>query len=111
MPSIEIVAVGQTQPVEVGSLPFAVSADARLKSHRSPSPRFQEDFDRVSGIIYHLGNPTLKGDSARRCVFAYMLLSEESKEVEADFLEFAPRFRSAAEAMLAELMTDSPSNS
>jgi hypothetical protein len=108
MPSIEIIAVGQSRPIEVDGYPFAVVADAELHSHRSPHPRFQEDFDRVSGIMYHLGNPSLKGDSAGRCFFAYKLLSEESKKVEADFLEFASAFRPAAESMLAELIAESP---
>jgi hypothetical protein len=109
MPSIEIVAVGQLRPIEVNGFPFAVVADTKLKSHRSPRPRFQEDFDRMSGIMYHLGNPSLKGDSAGRCFFAYKLLSDESKNGEADFLEFSTTFRSAAETMLAELIVDSPS--
>jgi hypothetical protein len=108
MPSIEIVAVGQSRPIEVGRFPFAVVADAKLKSHRLPHPRFQEDFDRVSGIMYHLGNPSLKDDSAGRCFFAYKLLSEESKKVDADFLEFGASFRSAAESMLAEMIASSP---
>jgi hypothetical protein len=108
MPSIEIVAVGQSRPIEVDGFPFAVAADTQLKSHRSPQPRFQEDFDRVSGVMYHLGNPSLKGDSEGRCFFAYKLLSEESKRVDADFLEFDPALRSAAESMLAELITASP---
>lgn len=108
MPSIEIVAVGQPRPIEVDGFPFAVVADAKLKSHRSPHPRFQEDFDRVSGIMYHLGNPSLKDDRAGRCFFAYDLLSEESRKVEADYLEFAPAFRPAAETMLAELIAGSP---
>ncbi len=108
MPSIEIVAVGQSRPIEVDRFPFAVAADAKLKSHRSPHPRFQEDFDRLSGIMYHLGNPCLKDDSAGRCFFAYKLLSEQSKKVEADFLEFAPDFKPAAETMFAELIAESP---
>jgi hypothetical protein len=108
MPSIEIVAVGQSRPIEVGAFAFAVLADTKLKSHRWPNPRFQDDFDRVSGIIYHLGNPSLKDDSVGRCFFAYKLLSEASKKINADFLEFAPAFRSAAEAMLAELIAASP---
>lgn len=108
MPSIEIVAVRQSQPIKVDGFPFAVVADAKLRSHRSPHPRFQDDFDRASGIMYHLGNPTLKSDSAGRCFFAYDLLSEQSKKAEADFLEFAPEFRPAAEMMLAELIAESP---
>ena len=108
MPSIEVLAVGQSRPVEVDGFPFAVAADAKLKSHRSPHPRFQDDFDSVSGIMYHLGNPSLKDNSDGRCFFAYKLLSEESKKVEADFLEFAPEFRPAVEMLLAKLIAESP---
>src|SRR6516164_7692799 len=108
MPSIEVVAVGQSRPIEVDGFPFAVVADAKLRSLRSPHSRFQEDFGRLSGVMYHLGNPSLKEDSAGRCFFAYELLSEGSKNVEADFLEFAPEFRPAAESMLAELIAVSP---
>ena len=109
MPSIEIVAIGQLRPIKVDGFPFAVVADAKLKSHRSPRPRFQEDFDRLSGIIYHLGNPNLKDNRDGRCFFAYKLLSSESKRVKTDFLEFAAEFRPAAETMLAELIAESPS--
>jgi hypothetical protein len=108
MPSIEIVAVGQSRPIKVDGFPFAVAVDAKLKSHRSPHSRFQEDFDHVSGIMYHLGNPSLKDESAGRCFFAYKLLSDESKEVEAEFLELASPFRRAAEMMLVELIAQSP---
>ena len=108
MPSIEIVAIGQSRPIAVDGFPFPVVADEKLKSHRSPRARFQGDFDRLAGVMYHLGNPSLRDDSAGRCFFAYDLLSERSKEVEADFLEFAPAFRSAVETMLAKLVADSP---
>jgi hypothetical protein len=109
MPSIEIIAIGQYQPIEVDTFPFAVRADMTLKSHRSPRPRFQEDFDRASGIIYHLGNPGLKGDRAGRCFFAYNLLSAQSKKYGGGFLEFAAEFRHAAERLLTDLIADSPS--
>jgi hypothetical protein len=108
MPSIEIIAIGQSRPIEVGGFPFAVVADGALRSYRGPQARFQEDFDRVSGIIYHLGNPSLKQDSAGRVYFAYKLLGEASRKVEADFLEFASPFRPAAERLLAELVAASP---
>jgi hypothetical protein len=107
MPSIEIVAVDQSRPAEVDGLPFAVLPDATLRSHRS-HPRFQTDFDRVRGVLYHLGNPDLKTDHVGRCYFAYKLLSPESKKVEATFLEFAAEYRAAAEALLAGLLSDSP---
>ena len=109
MPSIEIVAVGQSTPIETRAFPFAVLADAKLVSHRSPSPRFQADFNRTSGIIYHLGNPNLKTDTGGRCFFASQLLSEESKNA-AEFLAFDSPFRSAVEVMMAELIANSPTS-
>ena len=108
MPSIEIIAVGQSRPIEVEGFPFAVVVDPQLKSHRTPHARFQKDFDNVSGIAYHLGNPDLKDANAGSCFFAYDLLSEESKRVDADFLEFAALFRSAAESLLVTLIAGSP---
>ena len=96
MPSIEIVAVGQSEPIEVDDLPFAVIVDRKLRSHRS-HPLFQEDFDRVSGVMYHLGNPELKVDSAGRCFFAYKLLNEESKKGE--FLEFGAAHKPAVQGI------------
>jgi hypothetical protein len=107
MPSIEIVAVDQLRPIEVAGFPFAVLADNKLRSHRS-HPRFQNDFDGLSGVLYHLGNPNLKADHVGRCFFAYEVLSEESKKAESTFLEFAPEYRSAAELLLRDLMVDSP---
>ena len=107
---MEIIAVGQSRPIEVGGFPFAALADRRLKSHRLPTPRFQADFDAVSGMLYHLGNPDLKEGRAGRCFFASNLLSEESKNPDADFLEFAPAYRPAAEALLAALIAASPVN-
>ena len=109
MPSIEILSIDQVQPIEVARFPFAVLPDDRRRSRRShrSKARFQEDFDRVSGILYHLGNPNLKSSHSGRLLFAYELLSEDSKHG-ANFLEFAPDYRIAAQSLLAELMAGSP---
>jgi hypothetical protein len=85
---------------------FAVEADPARRSHRSPRPRFQPDFDRASGVLYHLGNPDLKETPSGRCFFAYELLSEASKN--AEFLEFAPEYRVGVESFLESLMAESP---
>ncbi len=107
MPSIEIVAIAQQCPSKVDDLPFAAMADFTLKSHRSQS-RFQGDFDRLSGIMYHLGNPGLKTDHAGRRFFAYQLLSPASRKVESSFLEFAAEYRAAAQMFFEELLHNSP---
>ena len=106
MPSIEIIAVGQTQPVDVSALPFAVLADPVLRSHRTPS-RFQHDFDRLSGILYHLGNPSLKDDWEGRFFFASKLLSAASRKIPETFLEFGQDYRGRMETFLEQLMSSS----
>jgi hypothetical protein len=106
MPSIEIAAVGQLEQSVFDDLPFAVIADKIRRSHRSSS-RFQSDFDRLSGILYHLGNPDLKANHEGRCFFAYKLLSRSSQQ-DGVFLEFDTEYRQSVEALLAELIHGSP---
>jgi hypothetical protein len=107
MPSIEIVAVNQLHPTDFSHLPFAVVSETTLRSHRTPSSKFQHYFDKLSGVIYHLGNPDLKVDSKGRCFFAYKLLSRPSQEMDESFLEFAEPYRPHVAAMLEQLMRDS----
>lgn len=54
MPSLEIICIGQTEPLDFSDLPFVVKADRELKSHRAPQPLFQQDFDKLKGCIYHV---------------------------------------------------------
>jgi hypothetical protein len=109
MPSIEIICIGQDQPRAFSDLPFAVLAERELVSHRSPAPLWQSDFDRVTGCIYHLGNPSLRGAEPDRVFFAYDLLSELSKTPQAPFqLEFAVEYQESVHLVLAELLSDSP---
>jgi hypothetical protein len=107
MPSIEILAVGQIQPIGVDHLPFAVHVDAKRSSHRRPS-RFQHDFDQLTGILYHLGNPSLKHDSKGRFYIASRLLTVESKKLGAEFLEFVPEHRVGVESLLSDLVLQTP---
>jgi hypothetical protein len=108
MPSIEIVCIGQTKPLDCSNYPFAVEASAELFSHRSPSPRFQPDFDGLAGVIYHLGNPDLKVRD-QGAFFAYDLLSEASRHAEPpSALEFAPQYASAVFDLLGVLVRESP---
>jgi hypothetical protein len=108
MPSIEILAVGQTTPI-VAEFSFAYIADAVRKSHRRPAPRFQKEFDNYPGILYHLGNPNLKHAFEGRCYCAWSLLSAESKKVGRTFLEFAPEHHDSARELLRMLIDTSPS--
>lgn len=108
MPSIEIVCLGQTKPVDCSGYPFAVEASSELVSHRSPAPRFQSDMDGLAGVIYHLGNPDLKVRE-RGAYFAYELLSEASRSAEPpSALVFDPEYASAVFDLLAVLVSESP---
>jgi hypothetical protein len=108
MPSIEIVCIGQAEPLDCSDYPFAVEASQKLVSHRTPSPRFQSDFDAMSGVIYHLGNPDLKLRD-QGAYFAYELLSESSRGAAPhSALEFGPEYTSAVFDLLAVLISESP---
>jgi hypothetical protein len=108
VPSIEIVCVGQERPLPFDDLPFAVASDAALVSHRRPS-LFQEDFDRLQGCLYHLGNPALKNPDAPGCFFAWDLLSPECRAQEAEvFLQFAGDYTAGVRRLLEALLRSSP---
>jgi hypothetical protein len=79
MPSIEILCVGLTTLVSPPETSFAVICDPSRQSHREPSPRFQSDFDRFEGVLYHVGNPELASDPDG-AFFAYDVLSEASRD-------------------------------
>ena len=106
MPSIEIAVIGLVKPVAPPPTSFLVVYEAGLKSHRVPS-RFQSDFDRISGSLYHLGNPGLSvGGGA---FFASDLLSPESHEGDSSsFLEFAQPHVASVHALLDWLLRNSP---
>jgi len=57
MPSLEIICIDQEEPITFSDLPFEVEAERELRSHRSPEPLFQTDFDQLRGIIYHVLEP------------------------------------------------------
>jgi hypothetical protein len=106
MPSIEIAAIGLVTPLAPPPTSFSVVYEAGLKSHRLPS-RFQSDFDRVSGSLYHLGNPGLSGGGG--AFFASDLLSLGSREGDPpSFLEFAQPHVASVHALLDWLLRNSP---
>ena len=109
MPSIEIVCIGQKSPARFRRVPFAIVSEAgKLQSHRHPS-RFQRDFDRLQGCIYHLGCPHFR--RSRTVLFeAYELLSRKCRDQwpTAIFLEFERAFVPSLRKMLTALLTQSP---
>jgi hypothetical protein len=109
MPSIEIICIGQLDPVDSDGLPFAVESGRELRSHRAPRPLFQRDFAAIEGCIYHLGNPDLKTQKAGRAFFAYDLLSDRSRSASRSrYLEFRADFVPAMHDLLQSLIEASP---
>jgi hypothetical protein len=102
MPSIEVVSIGQQQPSDFSHLSFAVRSETELESHRG---LFQEDFNRLTGVIYHLGNPEFKIED-KNGFFAYVLLSEESQDN--NFFEIDREFRVDFEYFINNLLIASP---
>src|SRR5882672_7059327 len=108
MPSIEIACVGLQHALPPPPMSFAVICERGLKSHRSPTPRFQSDFDKVDGCLYHLGDPDLIGRQGGAYV-AYELLSSASRATDpVDFLEFEDKHVASARGLLNWLVAASP---
>lgn len=102
MPSLEIICVGQEEPLDFSAMPFAVVAERRLISHRS-RPLFQKDFDQLTGCIYHLGNPRLKDPNASGAYFASDLLADFE-----DVMVFKPEYAPFVQQLTAKLLMASP---
>ncbi len=104
MPSIEIICVGQKTPTDCSFLPFPVEISSELTSHRIPS-RFQADFDRMDGYIYHF----LDGDGPT----AYNLLKKDWYDAEGndkdsdDNLEFRDEYVKPIEDLFLKLQESS----
>ncbi|SRR5579872_613589 len=95
--------------MDFGHLPFAVESGMELKSHRTPKPLFGEDFAKLQGCIFHLGNPDLKNRRKGRAFFAYDLLSDRSRSAaRPTFLEFRPEFVPGIRELLGSLVQSSP---
>lgn len=110
MPSIELICVEQNEPSQLPSFPFAIRAETRLVSHRSPS-LFQRDFEQLRGCIYHLGSPCCDDFDYEGAFVAYELLSERCRDsVAPRFLEFAPDFLPGIFDLVGLLLTDSPAH-
>ena len=108
MPSIEIACIGLKSPLEPPPTSFALVYEAGLVSHRSPEPRFQLDFDELSGSLYHLGSPQFAGTTTG-LFLAWDVLSDASRHADPpSFLEFAPEHHESARELLSWLLQASP---
>ena len=108
MPSIEIACIGLESPLVPPATSFALVYEAGLKSHRSPKPRFQREFDRLSGSLYHLGSPQFAG-TTEGAFLAWDVLSVASRHANPpSFLEFAAEHLESARELLSWLLRVSP---
>lgn len=105
MPSVEIICVGQREPVDFWYMPFTVEAEANLLSHRGPTALFQPDFDQLQGCIYHLGGACLRYPPVRNTA-AYTAADLCTEWW--DFLHFKPRYVPWVNALLDRLLDLSP---
>jgi len=96
MPTIEICAVGQCEPIAFSSEDFALEAERTLQSHRS---LFENDLAALDGCIYHLGN---KECETRGFFFGGRLLSENHLE-DSSILEFRPNVKPSVSALMSAL--------
>ena len=99
MPSLEIICINQSEPSNFSRLPFMVEAEKELVSHRSPTPLFQPDFDKLEGCIYHLLD---EGG-----VTAYDLLKRDWYK-EDDDVEFRDEYAPFVKNLLEQLLILSP---
>jgi len=109
MPSIEIACVGAGVASEPPlQLTFALVYEMGLKSHREPNPRFQTDFDGISGALYHIGYRSPKHPESGP-FFAYELLSTECQDAyPPSYLEFAPQHLASVQSLLHWILNVSP---
>ncbi len=103
LPSVEIICIGQREPIEFLNLPLAIQGENRLESHRSPKPHFQSDLDQLQGCIYLLLNPRLRDPEAKGAYTAKDLLIEWW-----DVVYFKPEFAPVVHRILQELLAASP---
>ena len=109
MPSIEVLCVGLSATKPIPETSFAVLCDPSCQSHRGPTPRFQADFDRLGGVLFHVGNADLAGEPDGS-FFAYDILSDASRGADPrTFLELAPAHVASAQRFLDWPLASSPS--
>ena len=109
MPSLEIICIGQSEPLDFSDLPFVVKAERELKSHRSPCPLFQQDFDKLTGCIYHVLDNCQPG-----CGTCFELLIRDwhdecgNSNGRDENVEFRNEYANGMKRMIERLLEDSP---
>ena len=97
MPSVEIICISQPEPIVFENMPFRIDAEKELRSHRTPSPLFQADFDQLTGCIYHLTK------QSKGAFTAYELIDVCWRE-----LRFKPEYVPYVQQILSMLLDASP---
>lgn len=111
MPSIELVCIGQSEPLEFSDLPFALLADRQPASHRT-RPLFQRELSRLRGCMYHVGSPRCGEPGYQGAFFAYDVLSLESRERKRRrFFAVAPQFHDGFRRLVCTLLHASTAHS
>lgn len=112
MPSIELVCIGQKEPLTFAGMPFALVADRELVSHRSPRPLFQRELSKLRGCMYHIGNPDCAKPGYDWTFYAYEVLSPTSREQQRNrFFEVGPEFYEGFRGLIRNLLEASPEHS
>ena len=108
MPSIEIACLGLERPAPIAAKGFVVEVEPRLVSHQA-QPRFQKDFDGLTGCLYHLGFESKRDPHLGRPFIAYDLLSCACREpFPPSILEFAAIHVEEIRTVLAAIVAASP---
>ncbi len=100
MPTIEIVCLGQEEPLEIPELSFALRSENKVISHRG---LFYEEFKELIGCIYHLGNPDMRDEDD--WFFADQLVDWRTEDGR---LKFLPKFIPEVRQLLTDLLEASP---
>lgn len=108
MPSLEIICIGQEEPITFSNLPFEVEAERELRSHRSPHPLFQADFDQLQGCIYHVLEPG--GITVFELLKRNWYDDEGNSNGQEENVEFLAEIAPAMYKLLTVLLTSSPSD-
>jgi hypothetical protein len=109
MPSLEIICIGQSEPLDFSDLPFVVKAERELKSHRLPSPLFQPDFDKLTSCIYHVLD-----NCQPECNTCFELLIRDwhdeagNSNGRDENVEFRNEYANGMKRMIERLLEDSP---
>jgi len=106
MPSIELICVGQLNPIDCSDLSFQVEAESRLLSHRGLTSSFQRDFDKLSGCIYHLLDD--KGPTAYELLKRNWYDKEGNDLGTGENIQFLEQHEDSFQSLVRQLIDASP---